>query len=150
MIKNLPQQRLQQIVDFVIDNYDSAPESFFPQNVRELLDKNGNDEIFISEDEHGIDAICLATVKYETIVELHRGVVRLDVREMGVFKNLCSIMENTLLNNGIKKIQSFVLVNNTPSVILGIKMGMKIEGLLRNQDGRGMEVYVMGKELNNA
>jgi len=138
---------LQQIVDFAVDNYDTAPEYLYPKTVEELLERDGKSEVFMIEDEYGIEAMCLVSRKYEHVAEIYRTVVRMDVRGHGLSKKLDEIVENTLRNAGVKKLQSFIYTNNFPSLFRRLKRGFLVEGLTRNQDGKGMNTYIMGKEL---
>lgn len=147
MIKNLPQIRLQQIVDFVVENYDIAPEYLYPKTVEEFIQKDGNSEVFMIEDEYGIEAMCLVCFESPHVAEIYRTVVRLDVREQGLSKKLDEIVENALRNAGLKKVQTYVYANNLPSVFRRLKRGFLVEGLLRNQDGNGRNTYILGKEL---
>ena len=56
MIKNMPKQRLQEIVDFIKDNYE-APDYLIPESVEDLIEKHGRSEVFMLEDLHGIEAL---------------------------------------------------------------------------------------------
>lgn len=148
MLKKLPHSRLQQIVDFINDNYvDNLEGNLFPKTVEDLLEQNGNDGFYLTEDDYGIEAICFVTIKHKTIAEVHRAVVRLDVRGQGVFNELFTAMENQLRLIGVKKLQTFIFTNNIPSIVFALKRHGIIEGVLRNQDGKGASVYVVGKEI---
>ena len=138
---------MQQIVDFVIDNYDNADNYLFPQNVDELVKKDGDSEVFMIEDEYGISSLCFVRVNYKHHATVYRTVVRMDVREQGLSKQLDEVVENTLRNSGVKKIESRIYVNNYPSIFRRLKRGFLVEGLMRNQDGKGKDTYLMGKEL---
>ena len=71
----------------------------------------------------------------------------MDVRGMGVSKKMDEITESLLRNAGVKKVQTFIYVDNFPSIMRRLKRGFLVEGLLRNQDGKGMNTYIVGKEL---
>lgn len=147
MLKNLPRQKLQQIVNFVVENYDTAPEYLYLSTVDELIQKDGNSEVFMIEDEYGIEAMCLVNFESPHVAEVYRTVVRLDVRNRGLSKQLDETVENTLRNAGFKKVQTYIYAHNLPSVFRRLKRGFLIEGLLRNQDGNGRNTYILGKEL---
>jgi hypothetical protein len=138
---------LQQIVDFVIDNYEDAPSYLIPQTVEELLEKNGNAEIVISEDDYGIDGLSFFRYISPTLVESFRTVTRMDVRSQGISKNLNETMENMLKNLGVSKIKCHIYADNYISLFRRVKMGYLIEGLLRNHDTVGQHEYILGKEL---
>jgi len=147
MIKNLSQQKLQEIVDFIKDNYE-APSYLIPESVEELVSKHGNSEIFAMYDNHGIEALSFFKFLTPKLVEKYRTVVRLDLRGHGLSKQLDSHIENMLRNEGVKKIKSHIYVDNFPSLFGRLKRGYLIEGLLRNHDEPGMHEYILGKELD--
>ena len=148
MLKNLPQEKLQQIVDFLIENYDTAPDYLIPKSVKQLLEEDGNSDIFIIEDEYGIEGVTFVKVIREKLAEVYRTVVRMDVRGRGISKQLNSVSENMLRGAGIRKIKCHIFVNNYPSLFRRLKMGYLIEGLLKNHDEPGRHEYILGKEID--
>lgn len=147
MVKNLPKQKLQEIVDFVVENYDNAPEHLYPKTVEELLLKDGESEVLITEDAHGIEGLCFFKFLTPSLVESYRTVVRLDVRGRHVSMKLSEIMEGMVRNMGAKKIKCHIYTDNIPSLFRRIKTGFLVEGLLRNHDEKGRHEYILGKEL---
>jgi N-acetylglutamate synthase-like GNAT family acetyltransferase len=146
MIKNLTKQKQQEIVDFIKDNYE-APEFLIPKSVEDLVEKHGLSEVFIIEDEHGIEALSFFKLLTPKLAEKYRTVVRLDVRGHGLSKKIDEHVENLLRNSGIKKIKTNIYVDNYPSLFGRLKKGYLIEGLLRNHDEPGRHEYILGKEL---
>lgn len=147
MLKNMPKEEITKIVDFVKDNYDTEVEYLIPQNNEELIAMYGDYEYLSTEDEYGIEALLFFKVKYGVVAEVFSVVVRLDLRNNKLTKELSRLLENMLLNNGVKKITSYISVKNRRSLIMSIKRDYIIEGLLKNQDGKGTDYYVIGKEL---
>lgn len=146
MIKNLPNNKLQEIVDFIKENYE-APKYLVPQSVEELLDFHGNSEIFIMEDAYGIEALSFFKILTPKLAEKYKTVVRLDVRGKGISKKIDENIEGLLVTSGIKKIQTSIYVDNFPSLFGRLKRGYLVEGLLRNHDEPGRHEYILGKEL---
>jgi len=138
---------LQQIVDFVIDNYESAPNHLYPKTVEELLERDGKSEVVIVEDEHGIEGLCFLRFLTPKLVESYRTVVRLDVRRMGVSKKLAELSESLMRNSGVNKIKCHIYTDNLPSLFRRLKGNYIIEGLLRNHEEKGRHEYILGKEL---
>lgn len=147
MIKDLPKNQLQKIVDFAIDNYDDAPEHLYPKTVEELLERDGNSEVIVLEDDYGIEGMCMLRFLTPKLVESYRTIVRMDVRRRGVSKKLAEISENMLRNAGVKKIKCNVYTTNLPSLFRRLKGGFLVEGTLKNHERRGSHEYVLGKEL---
>ncbi len=56
-------------------------------------------------------------------------------------------LEGKLKQKGFKKIICEVLTFNTPMIIIKIKQGFLIEGLMRNHDDVGIHQYYLGKEI---
>lgn len=146
MIKNLQRERLQQIVDFVKDNYE-APEHLIFESVEELVERHGKSEVFIIEDLHGIEALSFFKIITPHLAEKHTTIVRLDVRGAGLSKQADSHIEEMLRNSGVRKIKTNIYTNNFPSLFGRLKRGYLIEGLLRDHDQQGMHEYILGKEL---
>lgn len=147
MLKDLSRKQLQQIVDFVKDNYDNAPEYLYPKTVDELLSKEGENLIYTIFEGKELVALCFATTKYPHVSEIYRSIVKISERGRGISKKLDEFAEKELKKRGVKKIQSYIYVKNFPSLFRRLKRGFLVEGLVRNQDGNGMNTYVMGKEL---
>jgi len=147
MIKNLSKTKLQEIVDFIKDNYE-APSYLIPESVEDLVSNHGNSEIFAMYDNHGIEALSFFKFLTPKLVEKYRTVVRLDLRGHGLSKQLDGHIENMLRNEGVKKIKSNIYVDNFPSLFGRLKRGYLIEGLLRNHDEPGRHEYILGKELD--
>lgn len=146
MIKNLPQSTLQQIVDFAVDNYEDSSYEI-PQNTEELLKMYGEHDYFATHDEHGIEALCFVDIRYTYVAEVSSAIVRLDLREQQLTAGLGEVVENTLLSQGVKKLIAYIHTKNKTSLITAISRDFIVEGLLRNQDGKGTDYYVVGKEL---
>lgn len=146
MIKNIPKQRLQEIVDFIKDNYE-APSYLIPESVEDLIEKHGRSEVFMLEDNHGIEALSFFKLLTPKLAEKYKTVVRLDVRGHGLSKKLDEHIENLLRNEGITKIKTNIYTDNFPSLFGRLKRGYLVEGLLRNHDEPGKHEYILGKEL---
>jgi predicted GNAT family acetyltransferase len=147
MLKQLDRQRLQQIVDFIKENYDNAPHYLFPDTVEELLENEGSNLVFGINKGKDIVAICFATTDYPTVSTIYRTVVKKEERGNGWSKQLDEAVEKDLKDRGVKKVQSYIYTNNFPSIFRRLKRGFLVEGLTRNQDGNGKSTYIMGKEL---
>ena len=147
MVKNLPYQKLQQIVNFVKENYDTGEDYLLPKDVNDLIKQDGDSEVFISEDDHGIDGLSFVRFRGKSLAETYRTVVRLDCRGLGVGKKLNLVIENMLRNMKIHKIKCHIFTDNFPSIFKRLKEGYLIEGLLRNHDEPGKHEYILGKEL---
>lgn len=146
MIKNLPKERLQLIVDFIKDNYE-APSYLVPKDVQDLLINHGESEIFIIEDDYGIEGLTFFKLLTPKLAEKYRTVVRLDVRGSGLSKQMDEYVENFLRSIQVKKIKTNIYVDNFPSLFGRLKRGYLVEGLLRNHDEPGKHEYILGKEL---
>lgn len=146
MIKNLQKERLQEIVDFIKDNYE-APNYLIPQSVEELLIKDGRSEIFVIEDNYGIEAVSFFKLLTPKLAEKYRTVVRLDVRGHGLTKQIDEHVEGILRSEGVKKIKTHIYTDNFPSLFGRLKRGYLVEGLLKNHDEPGKHEYILGKEL---
>ena len=146
MIKNLQKERLQEIVDFIKDNYE-APSYLIPESVEKLIQYHGNSEVFVIEDNYGIEAISFFKLLTPKLAEKYRTVVRLDVRGHGLSKKIDEHVEGLLRSEGVRKIKTNVYVDNFPSLFGRLKRGYLIEGLLRNHDEPGRHEYILGKEL---
>jgi hypothetical protein len=146
MIKDLPQKKLSEIVDFIKDNYE-APSYLIPQSVEELLDKHGKSEVLLIHDNYGIEALSFFHILTPSLAEKYRTVVRLDSRGRGLSKSMDEHIEGLLKTSGVKKIKTNIYVDNFPSLIGRLKRGYLVEGLLRNHDEPGRHEYILGKEL---
>lgn len=68
-------------------------------------------------------------------------------RGKGIAKFMNGEMEKHLRVKGFKKITSHIYVDNLPSIVLKLKRGYVIEGLLRDHDEVGRHEYVLGKVI---
>lgn len=146
MIRNLNKQDLEKIVTFIKDNYE-APSYLIPQSVEELVTYHGYSEVFMIEDDYGIEALSFFKKISPNLAEKYKTVVRLDVRGIGLSKQVDEYIENILKTNGVTKIQTNVFTDNFPSIFSRLKRGYLIEGLLRNHDKLGRHEYILGKVL---
>ena len=146
MIKNLQKERLQEIVDFIKDNYE-APSYLIPSSIEDLISNHGNSEVFIVEDNYGIEALSFFKLLTPKLAEKYKTVVRLDVRGHGLSKQIDEHIEGLLRSEGVRKIKTNIYVDNFPSLFGRLKRGYLIEGLLRNHDEPGKHEYILGKEL---
>jgi hypothetical protein len=147
MVKNLSNQELQKIVNFIKENYNEAPEHLYPKTVEELLKRDGESEVLVIEDGFGIEGLSFFKFISPKLVENYRTVVRLDTRRKGVSKKLSILIEGMIVSMGATKIKCHIYVDNYPSIFRRIKSGFLIEGLLRNHEEKGRHEYVLGKEL---
>ncbi len=85
----------------------------------------------------------------KTLVEIQKTILHPQYRGNGYGRPVVEAMENVLEKRGFKKMMAFVYTTNLSMIILRLKTGFLIEGLLRNSDAPGIDEYIMGKEIDN-
>lgn len=79
----------------------------------------------------------LAMMQSTTVKSDHRGI--------GIGRTLNTKIEEYLKGIGYGKIVSHIYIDNLPSIILKLKLGYVIEGLLKDHDVVGQHEYILGK-----
>jgi ribosomal protein S18 acetylase RimI-like enzyme len=74
-------------------------------------------------------------------------VVHSDIRGQGIGTVLNDLVEKDAQDRGIQKITCNIYVDNIPSIVLKLKRGYLIEGLLRDHDDKGKHEYILGKAI---
>jgi RimJ/RimL family protein N-acetyltransferase len=126
---------------FYHDNYE-APQYLLPQKPDDLV---GN--YYIVEEDGQILAVTKHIHETSFRVKTSSTVVRKDKRGQGIATFMNDEMEKMLTFSGFTKIECNIYVDNLPSLILKIKRGYLIEGLLRDHDEPGKHEYVLAKYL---
>jgi ribosomal protein S18 acetylase RimI-like enzyme len=75
-------------------------------------------------------------------------VVHTEYRNQGIASRINSYLENLAKSNGITKMTCNIYVDNLASIMVKLKRGYLIEGLLRNHDEQGKHEYVLSKEIS--
>ena len=132
-----------QISKFYDDNYDTLDHLILsPKQV----EQNNRDYYGVIS---GDEVIALTSIEHktETLLEVHGTVVKQDLRNQGLGKRVNEQLEDLARENGIKKLTSSIYVDNIINIVLKLKSGYLVEGLLRNHDIRGQHEYIVSKEL---
>jgi RimJ/RimL family protein N-acetyltransferase len=134
-------EQLQTLYNFYHRHYD-APDYLLPKKTF-----NKQDLYYILKDEDQV----LAVTKYQypsPFALLTSGtVVHKEMRGQGIGEKLNELTEEMAKENGITKITCQIYVDNIASVILKLKRGYLVEGLLRDHDEIGQHEYILGKRL---
>ena len=98
---------------------------------------------------NGLEIIAISRYHHITdkLIEMHNTIVSKKYRGKGVGRFLNQKLENYLRKQGVHKIQSTIYVDNLPSIVLKLKLGYLIEGLLRDHEEEGKHEYILGKVL---
>lgn len=74
-------------------------------------------------------------------------VVHSAMRRQGIATLLHSTIEGIVREKGVSKIYCHIYVDNLASIIVKLKSGYLVEGLLKDQDEPGKHEYIMGKTI---
>lgn len=135
------QENRDEVYNFYQRHY-TAQQYLLPSSPNEL---KGNYYILKDGDQ------LLAITKYHYpspfLLKTSSTVVHKDMRGQGIGRRINEETEQLAKENGILKIACHIYVDNLPSIILKLKCGYLIEGLLRNHDEPKKHEYILGKEL---
>lgn len=134
-------QNRQELYNFYHRNYD-APAHLLPESPESI------EGIYYAFTD-GVHTLAVTKHVYPTphLLKTNHTVVHKDFRGQGVGKRLGDAVEEMVREMGVTKITCHVYVDNLPSVMLKLKQGFLVEGLLRNHEETGRHEYIMGKEL---
>lgn len=94
-----------------------------------------------------IVAVSRCTKISDHAVKMENTLVREDRRGRGFGSKLHDEIEEWLIANSYKKILSHVYTDNISSLILKLKKGYLINGLIRNLEAEGTHEYILSKDL---
>lgn len=83
----------------------------------------------------------VAMTQKTLVARAHRG--------EGIAKYMNDQVEKFLKSQGFNKITSHIYTDNLPSVILKLKRGYLIEGLLKDHDEMGRHEYILSKMIGD-
>lgn len=95
--------------------------------------------------ENEIIAICSIEPVTDKLSIIHSTTVKEELRGQGIGKDFNRRLELALQLKGVKKLASHVFTDNLGSIIMRLKMGYLIEGLLRDHEEMGKHEYIFGK-----
>jgi len=142
-----------------------VPQILDPKSPQDFIDKNnfyvknptdfvgseaGNTEgaVYFGYRVNGVLAgISSYVVMYGTVAQMQNTMVDPTYRRMGIGTMLNNAIEEHAKETGITKLVSHVYTSNHISLMLKIKQGYLVEGLLRDHDGEGIHEYILGKKL---
>ena len=133
------------IEKFYAEHY-SAPQYLMP-TAHSINGESSNKEYYMYMDKLETVAIFAVTRLTPKHIMTSSAVVHKDHRGKGIGKKINEWYETYAKKYGYNKITSEIYVDNIPSIVLKLKRGYLIEGLMRNHDEPGKHVYTLGKEL---
>ena len=132
-----------QIARFYENNYDTLDHLILsPKQI-----ENNNREYYGVINGDQIIAITSYEKLTENLVQTHGTVVKQDLRNQGLGSRVNDQLEEIIVELGAKKISCNIYVDNLASIMLKLKRGYLVEGLLRNHDANGQHEYIISKEL---
>lgn len=85
--------------------------------------------------------------KSKRLVMTERTILYPKYRGQGYGTAISACLEDELKKKGFKKIICEILTFNISMLIIKIRQGFLIEGLMRDHDNRGIHQYFLGKEI---
>lgn len=150
---NLDNEHKRQVVNFIKNNY-NAPD-FLKPSLEEL--EFHDFTIFLALEPidlfeagcvgHEIVGVSFLKKITETLIKTRATVIRKDKRGSGIGSKINKNLEEHCKKNGINKICCNIYTDNIPSIVLKLKRGYLVEGLLKNHDELGRHEYIMSKFL---
>ena len=129
----------QAVLNFYKRHY-KAPNYLIPENLEGLYYK------LVDEDDQ-ILAVTKHRYPSPFLLETSSTVVHQSLRGQGIGKHLNDLVEQKAKDSGVTKITCQVYVDNLHSLMLKLKRGYIVEGLLRDHDELGKHEYILGKPL---
>jgi RimJ/RimL family protein N-acetyltransferase len=135
-----PQNR-EELYNFYHRHYD-APKHLLPESPESI------EGIYYAFTD-GVNTLAVTRHSYPTpyLLQTHGTVVHMDYRGQGIGKRIHDSVETMAIENGVTKMSCQVFVDNISSIVLKLKTGYLVEGLLRNHEEKDKDEYIMGKEL---
>jgi RimJ/RimL family protein N-acetyltransferase len=135
------QENRQELYNFYHRHYE-APAHLLPESPEALT---GTYYAFTD----GVHTLAVTKHTYVTphLLRSNHTVVHKDFRNQGVGKRMGEAVHDMCREMGVTKITCNVYVDNIPSIVLKLKQGFLVEGLVRNHEETGRHEYIMGKEL---
>lgn len=122
-------------------NHHSTPKEFLADKLPEA------NYCFVTNEDSELIGITSYNAKGKYLVITERTILFPKYRGQGYGALISQKLEDILREKGFKKIICEILTFNTEMLIIKIKQGFLIEGLMRNHDDKGIHQYFLGKEL---
>ena len=107
-----------------------------------LLEESKYIKFFIAEENSSVVGYSAFTDLKNGIGMMHSVVVKKDAQRKGIGRELIKSIKNYSKENGYRKVLFLTKIDNLPMIILGLKEGFELEGVLKRHFPRTYEDVV--------